>query len=119
MLLIECIIFLLQIVTGVKFSAVGKVTGSEAGQNIWHPATGPAAITTAAFATFIEPLVMIAFALWRTGRRSSASRRRWWSAIGAVVTVLTLNRSSWIGLLLGLAIVELTLRARGSSRTTN
>jgi O-antigen ligase len=114
-LLIQCAFFLLQIATGVKFSAVGKVYASEAaGQSIWHQATGPAAITTAGFATFIEPIIMVAFALWRTGRAEvNKPFTLFVAALGAVVTVLTLNRSSWIGILIGLGTVELTLRARG------
>jgi O-antigen ligase len=84
------------------------------GQSIWHQATGTAAITTAGFATFIEPLVMLAYALWRAG--GPETNKTWTifvAAVGAVVTVLTLNRSSWIGILVGLGTVEMMLRARG------
>lgn len=115
-LLGQCAVFLLQLVTGIKFNAVGRVV-SEASADMWHQATGTAAITTAGFACFLQPLVAVAYAKARTvdvARGRGIYRAL--AALGAMVIVLTLNRSSFAGLGIGIATTELLLRGRGMVR---
>lgn len=109
----QCAVFFLQLATGIKFNAVGHVQ-EIAEEGLWHTATGTAAISTAGFATFLDPLVMLAFAMFRTS--SSPGRRQLYGGVflvGATTVVLTLNRSSWIALPLGLVVTEMLLRRRG------
>jgi len=108
----QCALFLVQLVTGVKFSAVGHVVEA-GGEDLWHSATGTAATTTAGFATFMQPLVALAYAKFRT---ATVRRERMFygslAALSAAVIVLTLNRSSLAGLPLGLLTVEVLLGRR-------
>lgn len=106
----QCVVFGLQLGLGVKFTAVG---GGVRSDSMWHAASGTAAITTAGFATYLEPLVALAYARYRTSR--GARTRLVYgllAAAGAVVVVLTLNRSSLVGLPLTLGVVEVLLRRR-------
>src|SRR5262249_27508514 len=73
--------------------------------------------TPSGYAIFVEPLVFTAFALWRT--REGPVSRGWiggLAAVGSATLVLTLNRTSWITLLLGGAVVEIMCRRRGIVR---
>jgi O-antigen ligase len=109
-LLGQCAIFLLQLATGMKFNAVGRVVAEDS-KDLWHQATGTAAITTAGFATFMQPLVALAYAKFRTANvRAERMFYASLTALGALVIVLTLNRSSLAGLPLGLMAVEALLR---------
>ncbi|GEM_PF-1718573 len=120
-LLGQALLFFVQLTTGIKFDAVGKVTVAQG--TIWHGVTGTAASTTAGFATFMDPLVMLAFALYRAGDRRWGRVGRYIFPIGLTVVTLTLNRSSWGALVLGMVVTEWALRRRrivaptpGSSR---
>jgi O-antigen ligase len=114
-LLGQCLVFLLQLVTGVKFNAVGRVeVVAGEGASLLHHATGTAAVTTAAFATFLEPLILLCYVgyrAWKPGRARSLAGLLF--ALGTIVVALTLNRSSWIGFPLGLAAAEFLMRRRG------
>lgn len=109
-LLGQALLFFVQLTTGMKFDAVGKVTVATG--TIWHGVTGTAASTTAGFATFMDPLVMLAFALYRAGDQQWRRSAGYVLAIGLTVVTLTLNRSSWGALVLGMLIVERFLRRR-------
>jgi O-antigen ligase len=110
----QCAVFFLQLTTGVRFNAVGRIEEAASESGVWHSATGTAAISTAGFATFLDPLVMLAFAMYRTAQNRRA-RVVYGSvfALGATTIVLTLNRSSWIALPLGIGVTEMLLRKRG------
>jgi hypothetical protein len=110
----QCAIFFLQLTTGVRFNAVGRLQEAAGESGVWHSATGTAAVSTAGFATFLDPLVILAFAMYRTARNGRA-RVVYGSifALGAMTIVLTLNRSSWLALPLGLLVTEMLLRKRG------
>jgi O-antigen ligase len=114
-LLGQLLVFLLQLVTGVKFNAVGRVEAvAGEGASLLHHATGTAAVTTAGFATFLEPLILVcyvAYRAWAPGRSRNLAGLLF--ALGAVVVALTLNRSSWIGFPLGLVAAEVVMRRRG------
>src|SRR5579871_4028008 len=109
-LLGQALLFFVQLTTGMKFDAVGKVTVATG--TICHGVTGTAASTTAGFATFMDPLVMLAFALYRAGDQQWRRSAGYVLAIGLTVVTLTLNRSSWGALVLGMLIVERFLRRR-------
>jgi O-antigen ligase len=109
-LLGQALLFFVQLTTGIKFDAVGKVTVAQG--TIWHGVTGTAASTTAGFATFMDPLVMLAFALYRAGDPRWRRVGRYVFPIGLTVVTLTLNRSSWGALVLGIIVTEAVLRRR-------
>ncbi len=109
-LLGQALLFFVQLTTGIKFDAVGKVTVAQG--TIWHGVTGTAASTTAGFATFMDPLVMLAFALYRAGDPRWRRVGRYVFPIGLAVVTLTLNRSSWGALVLGMIVTEWVLRRR-------
>jgi O-antigen ligase len=111
-LLGQAVLFFLQLGTGIKFDAVGKVTVVTRDRALWHGATGTAASTTAGFATFMDPLVMLAFALYRVADARWRRVAGYLFPVGLTVVVLTLNRSSWGALVLGLVVVEALLRRR-------
>jgi O-antigen ligase len=63
---------------------------------------------------FLDPLVMLAYALFRASGPSI--RRRLYGGVfllGATVLALTLNRSTWLALPVGLGVAERLLRRRG------
>lgn len=107
----QCLLFGLQLTTGVNFNAVGKV---QVVSSVWHAASGTVAPTTAGFAMFLDPLVMLAYALFRAcptpGRRTLY---RSLFLLGTTVLALTLNRSTWLALPIGLGVAERLLRRRG------
>jgi O-antigen ligase len=112
---VQCVIFLLQTGTGATFTATGQI--SRATDFGLVRASGTVGTTPSGYAMFIEPLLFTAFALWRT--RDSGMSRRVTGALAAVASVtlvLTLNRTSWMTLILGCAIVELLVRRRGIAR---
>jgi O-antigen ligase len=113
-LLGQCFVFILQIGLGISFNAVGKVQQIATEGTVWHSASGTAAATTAGFAMFLDPLVMLAYVLFRTVPASG--RRTLYGALfllGATVLALTLNRSTWLAFPLGIGLAERLLRRRG------
>jgi len=113
---IQCVIFLLQTATGETFTATGQVARATEGSGLVR-GSGTVGTTPSGYAMFIEPLLFTAFALWRT-RDSGMSRRvtAALAAVAGVTLVLTLNRTSWMTLILGCAIVEILVRRRGIAR---
>lgn len=103
--------FFLQLATGVKFNAVGKIMAT--GESLLHSASGTVAETTAGFATFVEPLILICYVEFRT-RKPGRSRMIAGALfiLGTIVVALTLNRSSWIGFPIGLLTAEILMRRR-------
>src|SRR5262249_12700514 len=91
-LLAQCLLFALQIGTGISFNAVGKVQRIASEGTVWHSASGTAAASTAGFAMFLDPLVMLAYALFRVCPASV--RRTLYGGLflfGVSVLALTLN----------------------------
>lgn len=114
-LAIQCVIFLVQTGSGTDFTLTGQIMRSAEGGLI--RATGTVGVTSSGYAIFVEPLVFTAFALWRV--RDSDLSRLWTgclATIGAATIMLTLNRSSWCTVVLGISVVEILCRRRGIAR---
>lgn len=111
----QCVVFLIQVLTGFDFSAVGQIRRSAGeGGLLLHSASGTAASTTAGFAMFLDPLVMLAYALYRTQPASFWKRTLGGLFfLGLTVLALTLNRSTWLAIPLGIGMIEWLLRRRG------
>ncbi len=115
-LALQTAVFLVQTATGVTYTLTGEVI-AEAEQAGLIRASGTVGTTPSGYAIFVEPLTFAAFALWRC--RDVRIARVWaggLALVGGVTMLLTLNRTSWGTLLLGLAVVELLCRARGIAR---
>jgi O-antigen ligase len=115
-LALQCIVFFIQEASGSSFTLAGgffKYTGESNGPNL--RATGTVGTTPSGFCTFVEPLILIALALFRTSK--SRRERILWGILvagGALAVVLSLCRASWIGLTLGILCVEYLCRSRGT-----
>jgi O-antigen ligase len=102
----QCCVFFLQTALGFSFTPTGQI--SKVGL---RAATGTTGVVPSGFATFVEPLIFIALALVQTTKRGHLGRWTGFLAFAGIVAVgLTLNRSSWFGLLIGLVTLELLLR---------
>lgn len=115
-LAIQCAVFLVQTASGDSFTLTGQVVHYGSGELLVR-ATGTVGVTPSGYAIFVEPLVFLSFALWRT--RQSAISRGWiggLAALGSMTLILTLNRTSWVTLILGILLVEILCRRRGIAR---
>jgi len=113
-LAVQCTAFLLQTATGSVFTLTGQVFRSSEGV---VRASGTVGVNPASYAGFIEPLLFIAFALWRT--RGSGISPAWTGGLVAVASttlILTLDRTAWVTLPLGLFVVEILCRRRRLAR---
>jgi hypothetical protein len=114
-LAIQSSVFFIETAWGVTFTMTGQVSqGTDFGL---VRAGGTVGTTPSGFAIFVEPLLFTTFALWRT--RDSGVSRGWvgcLAAIGTVALILTLNRTSWVTLLLGTSLIEILCRRRGIAR---
>jgi O-antigen ligase len=107
---LQAAIAIVQSVLGVTFTAVGQVSQG-AGQT---RVTGTVGTNPSGFATFMEPLVLL---VWCRFRCSASRRERVVSALlaaaGTLAVLLTLNRSSWVGLVIGFVLLEYLCRRYG------
>lgn len=110
-LAVQCGVFFLQDALGMNFTPTGKVVsiyGSGAGE---VRASGTVGTTPSGFATFVEPILLMAFCLYRTAKSGRTKITMGALTVGALFAViLTLNRSSWFGIVIGLAIAECLCR---------
>jgi len=113
---VQCAIFLVQTTWGTTFTLAGRTVHYGVEGELVR-ASGTVGVTPAGYAIFVEPLVFTALALWRA--RDSGVSRVWsgcLAAVGSVTVILTLNRSSWFALVLGIAVVEVLCRRRRIAR---
>lgn len=114
-LLIQCVVFSLQTATGSVFTLTGQMIRSAESGVI--RASGTIGTNPESYATFIEPIIFMSFALWRI--EGSTFSRRWTAFLvtfGGATLIVTLNRTAWITLPLGLLCVELLTRRRRIAR---
>jgi O-antigen ligase len=112
---IQCAVFFIETAFGTNFNMTGGIIATSHGGLI--RATGTVGTTPSGYALFIEPIVFMAFALWRT---SEPGVSRVWTGcltvLGGMTLILTDNRTSWITLVLGVSLVESLCRRRGIAR---
>lgn len=105
---LQCCVFFLQTAFEVSFSATGQIMRTGIAGDTGMRANGTVGTVPSAFATFIEPLTFIALALFQTGERAAL---RFWGGVlalmGLAAIALTLNRSSWVGIVIGFFVFEL------------
>lgn len=105
---LQCCVFFFQTAFEVSFSATGQIMRKGIAGDAGMRANGTVGTVPSAFATFIEPLTFIALAHFQTGERPAL---RFWGGVLALMGLgaiaLTLNRSSWVGLLIGFIVFEL------------
>lgn len=114
-LAIQCTVFLIQTATGSIFTLTGEVQRSSE-QGLVR-ASGTVGVNPESYALFIEPIVFTAYALWRT--REAGTSGAWTaclSIVGGATLILTLDRTAWVTLPLGLSVVEIVSRKRGIAR---
>jgi O-antigen ligase len=105
---LQCCVFFIQTVFEVSFSPTGQIMRRGMVGDTGMRANGTVGTVPSAFATFVEPLTFIALALFQTGERPAL---KWWGGLlglmGLGAIALTLNRSSWGGLLIGFVVFAL------------
>lgn len=110
----QCGVFFLQKVIGFSFTPTGRMHAAYGAGPGLVRASGTVGTTPSGFATFMEPLVLMTLTVFRA---SPSHRQRLVmgvvTLVGMLAILLTLNRSSWVGLPLGVVAVELLCRRRG------
>ncbi len=116
-LTIQCALFLIQTATGTMFTMTGAVERASENAADLVRASGTVGVTSSGYAIFIEPLLFTSLALWRTSDLDMPRRRLGiLVAVASATLILTLNRTSWITIILGSCIVEILCRRRGIAR---
>jgi O-antigen ligase len=116
-LAIQCAIFIIQTVTGAAFTMTGEITRAMDGGEGLVRASGTVGTTPSGYAIFTEPLLFTSLALWRSTDLDMPRRRiGMLTALASATLILTLNRTSWITIILGSCIVEILCRRRGIAR---
>lgn len=108
----QCAICLLQTAMGVSFTMTGQILHTAGpSDHAAVRATGTVGTIPSGFATFVEPLILIALAIFRC---TDSRKERFWNgllfAVGVMAVALTLNRTSWVGLPIGVVCVEMLCR---------
>jgi len=115
-LTIQCIVFVIQTATGATFTMTGEITRASEGEGLVR-ASGTVGTTPSGYAIFIEPLLFTCLALWRSTDLDMSRRRiGLLTAVASATLILTLNRTSWITIILGSCIVEMLSRRRGIAK---
>ncbi len=115
-LAIQCAIFVIQTATGATFTMTGEITRASEGEGLVR-ASGTVGTTPSGYAIFTEPLLFTSLALWRSVDLDMPRRRiGLLTALASATLILTLNRTSWITIILGSIIVEILCRRRGIAR---
>jgi putative inorganic carbon (HCO3(-)) transporter len=111
---IQSLVYFLQVGLGVGFDLHGEITSRNA---LVKRFGGTIGRNPSLFASFINPLLMIALSRFFLARHSRERfRMALVSLLGIIAVLMTFTRAAWVGLALGLAWVML-LAARRGART--
>lgn len=103
-LLFQCLLYFVQVLTGMSFDLLGSVRESDAGGLPRHG--GTVSMRAADFASFVLPLTLIATA--RSITAPSLKIRRRYGALtilGVAAIILTFTRAAWVGTMIGSVVL--------------